>query len=124
MKSLFRILLFGLAVWAAPFAIGMAVFAWVPPETALFDTLMSIAMTFAATLFGYLYFKRAEPGLRTGILIGAVWAAFCVALDAPLFLFGMQEMRMSVAEYAADIGLAYLMLPIIAGGLAHAMRRG
>lgn len=123
MKNPVRTLLFGLAVWAVPFAVGMAVFAWVPPEAALFDTLMSVTMSLAATIFAYLYFKRAEPDLQAGALVGALWAVLCVALDAPLFLFGMQEMRMSVADYTADIGLNYLMIPIIAGGVAHAMKR-
>ena len=80
MKSVLRAFLFGLAVWALPFAIGMAIFPWVPPETALFDTLMSIVMSFAATVGAYLYFKRAQPSLNAGLAAGGVWAVICAAL--------------------------------------------
>jgi hypothetical protein len=123
MKAGVRALLFGLAVWAVPFAAGMAIFPWVPPETALFDTLMAVAMSLSATIFAVLHFRRAAASLAAGLGVGAFWAVLAVALDAPFFFFGLPEMRMSVADYAADIGLAYLMIPIIAAGVAHASRR-
>jgi hypothetical protein len=34
---------------------GYAIFPIVPPETALFDTLMPVAMAFLASLYGYLH---------------------------------------------------------------------
>ena len=44
MRKTLRILLLGIAVWAVPFALGMALMQVVDVESALFDTLMSVTM--------------------------------------------------------------------------------
>lgn len=124
MRRLVRIVLLGIAVWALPFLLGMAIFPVVPPETALFDTLMSVAMAFSATLFGYIHLSRcAAPTLDEGLFAGSIWMAMSLALDLPFFVFGPEQMRMAPAEYLADIGITYAMIPIIAGGLGHAFSR-
>jgi NO-binding membrane sensor protein with MHYT domain len=124
MRKFVRIILLGLAVWALPFALGMAIFPIVPPETALFDTLMCVAMAFAATLFATVHLSRcAQPSLDEGLLAGAIWMAMAIALDVPLFIFGPDQMRMAPADYMADIGFTYAMIPIIAAGIGRALRR-
>lgn len=124
MRKFVRILLLGIAVWALPFVLGMAIFPVVPPETALFDTLMSVAMAFSATLFGTIHLSRcAQPNLDEGLLAGAIWMAMSIGLDLPFFFFGPEQMRMAPADYFADIGLTYAMIPIIAGGIGHALRK-
>lgn len=73
MRKAVRILLLGIAVWAVPFAIGMALFPVVDPASALFDTLMSVAMALSATLFSYVHLSRCEkPTLDEGLLAGTV----------------------------------------------------
>jgi NO-binding membrane sensor protein with MHYT domain len=124
MRKFVRIVLLGLAVWALPFVLGMAIFPVVPPETALFDTLMCVAMAFSATLFAYVHLSRCvRPNLDEGLLAGAIWMAMSIALDVPFFVFGPEQMRMTPADYMADIGFTYVMIPIIAAGIGHALRR-
>jgi hypothetical protein len=102
----------------------MAIFPVVPPETALFDTSMSVAMAFSASLFGYLHLSRsANPSLDQGLLAGTIWMLISLALDAPFFIFGPEQMRMSPDAYMADIGFTYLMIPIIAGVIGSAIRK-
>jgi hypothetical protein len=120
--SVVRYLLFGVGIWAIPFVIGMAIFPLADPATALFDTIMSIAMSGAAGWLSWLYLKgRDGNGFAAGATAGLGWAAIAVALDAPLFLFG--PFLMPPADYFADIGLAYLMIPLIAGFVGLALRR-
>ena len=119
-----RVLLFGVAVWALPFVSGMAIFPIVPPETALFDTLMSVAMAFAASLFGYLHLRRSTtPSLDEGLFAGTIWMLLSLTLDVPFFIFGPEQMRMDPGDYMADIGFTYAMIPIIVGAIGHALRR-
>ncbi len=119
-----RLLLFGVAVWALPFVGGMAIFPIVPPETALFDTLMSVAMAFSASLFGYRYLRgSATPGLDEGLFAGTIWMLMSLALDVPFFIFGPEQMRMSPDAYMADIGFTYVMIPIITGTIGLALRK-
>ncbi len=107
-----------------PFAGGVAIFPIVPPETALFDTLMSVAMAFSASLFGYLHLRRsAAPSLDEGLFAGTIWMLMALALDIPFFIFGPEQMRMTPGDYMADIGFTYVMIPIITGTIGLALRR-
>ncbi|MEQ1754535.1 MAG: hypothetical protein ABL973_10430 [Micropepsaceae bacterium] len=124
MVKVLRLILLGFAVWVIPFGIGMAIFPVVPPESALFDTLMSVSMAFSATLFSIFHFSQCDsPKLDEGLLTGTVWMLMSLALDTPLFIFGPEMMRMTPSAYLADIGFTYFMIPIIAAGIAHSMRR-
>jgi len=123
MRKAVRVLLLGMAVWALPFALGMALFPVLDPSTALFDTLMSVAMAFSATL-AYIHLSRsAAPTLDEGLFAGTVWMVISLALDAPFFIFGPVEMRMPPDAYMADIGFTYVMIPIIAAGIGRALAR-
>ena len=44
-----------------------------------------------------------------------------LALDVPLVIFGPVQMRMTPDAYSADIGFTYVMIPIIAAGIGHAL---
>ena len=122
MKGAVRFLLFGIGVWLIPFVIGMIIFPVAPPDSALFDTLMSVAMSVSAGGMSYAYLRRLDrPNLPAGIAVGLGWAVLAVALDAPLFLFG--PFLMPAAAYFADIGLSYLMIPAIAGCIGLALDR-
>ena len=44
--------------------------------------------------------------------------AICIGLDLLMFMWG--PMKMSFIDYMKDIGLTYLMLPIIAAGVGLA----
>jgi hypothetical protein len=124
MGNFLRLVLFGVAVWAVPFGIGIALFPFIDPSTALFDTLMSLALALSATAFAYLQLRTsAAPTLDQGLFVGTIWMVMALALDAPFFIFGPEQMRMAPADYMADIGFAYAMIPIIAAGIGHALRR-
>jgi NO-binding membrane sensor protein with MHYT domain len=119
-----RLIMFGVAVWAVPFVAGMAVFPIIPPETALFDTLMSVAMAFSASMFGYLHLSRgASPSLDKGLFAGTIWMLMSLTLDVPFFTFGPEQMRMAPSAYMADIGFTYIMIPIIVGTIGLALAR-
>jgi len=122
--SVLRLILFGVAVWALPFVMSVAIFPIVPPATALFDTLMAVALAVAASLFGYLHLSRGpSPSLDHGLFIGTIWMLMSLALDVPFFILGPEQMRMSPDAYMADIGFTYLMIPIIVGTIGAALRR-
>ncbi|MGH7675163.1 MAG: hypothetical protein ACREMV_07810 [Gemmatimonadales bacterium] len=60
--------------------------------------------------------------VREGLRLGLLWLAINVAIDAPLMLFG-GPMHMTVGQYAADIAVTYLMMPVITTGIAVAGAR-
>jgi hypothetical protein len=80
---------------------------------------MPVVVTVATVVCGVLYLRKVRSDyLREGILLGALWFAISVIIDLPLMLSGPIEM--SLAEYAADIGLTYLIIPTVTVGIACA----
>jgi hypothetical protein len=123
-KTAVRYLLFGAGTWLIPFAIGMLLFPVVDPSTALFDSLMSVALGASAGWLSWLYLKGREGnGFAAGAAAGLGWAAMAVALDVPFFLMPDAMAAMPAGDYFADVGLTYAMIPIISGFIGLSLRR-
>lgn len=120
MKQFLKTALFGVGVWAVPFAFGMLVFPLQKSAPALFDTLMSIGLTFAATMFGILYLRK-RPAVRgqAALVVSLVWMIICLLIDFPILVLGI---GMDLKSYMADIGVGYLIVPIVVVGLAYISR--
>ena len=120
MKSWGRVLGLGLVVWVAPFVVAFLAFPFRESARPLFESIMAVAVTATAVLFGLSYLKRLDGGfVREGLLLGLIWFAMCVLIDAPLMLFS-GPMKMSFGTYMADIGLSYVIVPVVTWGLAVA----
>jgi hypothetical protein len=88
----------------------------------LFESLIPGALAALTLWFLYLYFKGV-PGdfAKAGLVAGIVWLAMNVLLDQLLFSWG--PMQMSFDRYMYDIGLTYLMIPVITAGAGFLMDR-
>ena len=81
---------------------------------------MSLTVCAAGASIGLLLMKKQTEHTRNNaILIGFKWAAICIIIDLPIFMFGLD---MGIHHYMSDIGMTYLMLPIILWALARASR--
>ena len=120
MKQWGKAIGFGALVWLVPFAIAFVIFPLRNSARPVFESLMSVAVTGAAVLFGLLYLQNVKSGfVREGVLLGVLWFLICVLIDAPLMLIG-GPMLMSFGEYMGDIGLTYVGIPVITIGLGIA----
>ena len=54
--------------------------------------------------------------------IGIIWMAISIVIDLPLML--APPVNMTLGAYAADVGLTYVMIPVIVVGVAWAGRLG
>ncbi len=110
-----QVALWGLLVWVVPFVVAMFAFPLRATERPLFESMMAVALAVATVLSAGLYFRNAGIGsLKEGVLLGLVWMGMSIAIDLPLFMQG--PMRMSPADYAKDIAVTYLMIPVITAG--------
>ena len=118
MQSLKRAFAYGFLVWLMTLLVSMALFPLKRSWPVLFDSIMPVALALCAVIFANRYFQRcAASSLREGVWLGAIWVVMNWLLDWPLFSNG--PMKMSMVNYIADIGLTYLMLPIITVGIAY-----
>lgn len=122
MNKNLKLILFGFWIWLIPFAIAFFIFFLQDSNPALFDTVMSIALAGAAVYFSVRYLKALEGNyLNAGILAGIVWMIVNIVIDLPFFMFGILS-KMSLSAYLSDIGLGYLVIPVIAAGCGWALQ--
>jgi len=115
MKKYLKTVLFGFLVWLIPFAVSFVIFPLKSSNRPLFESIMPVVMTLCVVLFAVLYFRKIEAGfVKVGIVIGVIWLAVNLILDLMLFMEG--PMKMSLAQYMADIGVVYLIIPTITIG--------
>jgi len=78
-------------------------------------------------LFGFFvwlipFVRKLEAGfLKEGVLLGLVWFIIGIVLDLLLFMEG--PMKMSFADYMMDIGLTYLIIPIVSFGFGYLLEQ-
>ncbi|MBI2823957.1 MAG: hypothetical protein HYX69_04610 [Planctomycetia bacterium] len=123
MRTVARELGLAVAAWLAPFAASIFLFPLKQSSPPLFDSLMGVLLAGSTVLLGCAYLRRtAGRFVVCGARIGLIWMAANWVLDAPMFSAG--PMAMGLGQYVADIGLAYLMIPVITIGLGVAAQRG
>lgn len=119
MSRYLKILAFGFLTWLIPFIVSFAVFPLRASQRAFFETIMAVAVTAVAVFFSVLYLRRASaPFLREGVLIGCAWFIINLLIDLPLFMLD-SPMQMAFADYMMDIGLTYLIYPVVSVGCGY-----
>lgn len=124
MVSWRKAVLFGFLIWVAAFAVAFAIFPIRESSRPLFESIMPVVLSAATVFFAHRYFRQVHRGfLREGLLLGLVWLGINVVIDLPLML-GPGPMQMTPAEYAGDIGLTYVLIPIITAGMGLVRAQG
>lgn len=119
MTSWRRALLFGFLVWLVPFVVALVAYPLKESWRSLFESIMPVTLTLVVVPCAVVYLRRVRSGLlKEGILLGVLWMAMSVMIDLPLML--NPPMNYTLIESAADIGLTYVMMPIITIGIAAA----
>jgi hypothetical protein len=118
-----RLVVYGLLVWAIPFAVAFAAFALRDNWRSLFESIMAVTLAATVTVLALDYLRRMDAGhVASGLIAGLVWMPISVVIDLPLML--PAPIAMPFGEYLADIGLTYVMIPVITTGIGAAMARG
>jgi hypothetical protein len=116
MRSCKRIIGYSLLIWAIPFIAALLIFPLRESERALFESIMPVVLTLAVVFSVIKYLRATDVECCTEGLIFGLWAfVICIALDLLLFMWG--PMKMSLIDYVKDIGITYLMIPVIAWGI-------
>jgi hypothetical protein len=119
MKAVFtlRTTLLGLASWAIPFAVSFLFFdrnGELTIARELFKSIMVVVGGASGAALLVTAFRKVVPSLALGVALGFYWFAINIALDLATLV---ALMHMNAGLYVIDIGLRYLMLPIMAGAM-------
>jgi hypothetical protein len=105
-------------MWLIPFVVAVLAFPFRSSLRPLFESIMAVAVTLAAVVLANLYFRKVEASyLKEGVFLGLVWLLISLGIDLPLVAEG--PMKMTLADYMADIGLTYLIIPTVTIGFGH-----
>jgi len=122
MTSWRRALLLGLLVWLVPFLVAFAAFPLKSKNYPLFESIMPVALAAIVVRCALWYFRKVDRvTAREGLLLGGLWMLMSIVIDLPLML--SPPMNYTVAQYFVDVGLTYLLMPLITTGIAQAASR-
>lgn len=122
MKSIKKMLLYGFLIWLIPFVTAFSIYSIHESNRILFESIMPVVITICVVSFAYLYFKNVDKSFfKEGLLIGIIWFTICIAIDLPMFMQG--PMKMTFSNYIMDIGLTYLIIPIIIFGFGYLLEK-
>ena len=122
MRNAAREIGFAFLAWLVPFAASVCIFPLKRSHPPLFDSLMGVALAGSTAALCCAYLRRETDRLvHWAARVGMLWVAANWLLDGLMFCAG--PMHMSLAQYATDIGAAYLMVPVITLGIGAAAAR-
>lgn len=119
MNKNLKIILYGFLVWLVPFIVSFFIYPLKTAGNPLFESIMPLVITLMVVTLSYQYLKTLKTDLiREGIIIGIVWFVINIAIDMVLFL-PASPMHMSLTSYMGDIGVTYIMIPMITIGMGY-----
>ena len=122
MKSVGRVILFGFLVWLVPFLVAIAIYPLHEPYRPLFESVMAVVVAGVTVLFAGLYLARLETRfIAEATTLGIIWFVIAVGIDLLMFMWG--PMKTSFADYMMDIGITYVMIPVITVGFGWVLRK-
>ncbi len=112
LQSMKMAVLFGFLIWLIPFIVGFI--ASPVYGTPAFDTILTLLMVGEGLVFATLYFCNIERITRCeGVRLGALWFVISVIIDLAFYMPAASLRHMSFGAYMLDIGLMYLVFPMI-----------
>ena len=118
-----RTVALGLASWLLPFLVSFLFIdragqSLIPQP--LFKSIMVVVGGGVGTALLAIAFRQVTPTLRSGLALGLLWLCINLALDIVVLV---PMMKVSVTTYVQDVGLRYLLIPIIAAGIGLVAER-
>jgi len=112
-----KVAAYGLLSWLIPFIASFLFFGKSGQTMLPIGLIKSTMIVIGASLGGFLLFrlfKESPPSLGSGIAVGSLWFLMNILLDLSILV---PMTRISLGEYFSEIGLRYLVIPIMAGAM-------
>jgi hypothetical protein len=118
MKNYLKMCLFGFLLWLIPFVVSVLIFPLRVSQRHLFESIMPVVIVICTVFFSIIYLSRQKSDFqKAGAVIGLAWLSISIILDLLFFLEG--PMKMSLLDYFMDIGVTYLVIPVVTFGFGY-----
>lgn len=122
MRSIKTAIFYGFLVWLIPFVVAIFIFPIRQADRALFESIMPVVLTLSIVVFSVKYFRVVNGNYLTeAVRLGLVWLVISLGIDLLLFMQG--PMKMTPLDYFKDIGLIYLIIPVVTIGFGYLKAR-
>ena len=119
-----RTALLGFLTWFIPLAVSFAFIdrngQFLIPQP-LFKSLMVVVGGGVGVWMLVLVFRRIAPSFQSGLWLGLFWLALNLGLDLAVLV---PMVKMTVPGWFQDIGLRYLLLPMVSVGMGVVGAKG
>ena len=124
MNKYLKICLFGFLIWLIPFIVSFLIFGLHEDHRSLFESIMAVAVTLSVVIFSIIYFKTVGKGyIKEGVIIGMIWLIINLIIDLIIMVLLESPMQMSIDDYMMDIGLTYMVIPVITIGFGMILEK-
>lgn len=109
--------LLGLASWAIPFVAAFAFYSRngeLAIDLIFFKSIMIVVGALVGMWLLTLAYRRVTPNFLHGVMLGLFWVVINWAFDLAVLVGAM---GMNPKEWLLTIGIRYLIIPIMAGGM-------
>ena len=114
MNKHIRNILYGFLAWLIPFVASFFFYSkegGLTIDIFLFKSIMIVVGSISAAILLVSYFKKINTSyLKEGIIVGLTWFGINILLD---LLVLIPISGMSVADYFTQIGLRYIVMPVM-----------
>mgnify|MGYP001078326439 CR=1 FL=1 len=109
---------YGLLTWLIPFIVSVPIYSGI--DVFLFKSIMIVVGSAVGAALLVLWFREMhENYLKEGITVGIIWLIINWALDIAILL---PLSGSTVSVWFMEIGLRYLVIPIMTMALGYALR--
>lgn len=118
-----KVLLLGIVSWVVPFVASFLFFGpggELAVPLPLFKSLMIVIFGGLGALLLVFAFRHVSPTLANGAALGGLWLLMNLALDLAILV---PMVRMELGSYVQDIGLRYLLMPIMGAAIGTVAQR-
>lgn len=122
LRRYFKLLFLGFLVWLIPFLVAFVIFSLRTNARPFFETIMAVVVALVGVVFTAIGFRGVQSSfVKAGVELGLVFFAVSVLIDLPMFSYG--PMATDLASYMMDVGLTYLIYPIITIGVGYMLAK-
>jgi hypothetical protein len=122
MNKYLKIVGLGVLIWLIPFIVSFFIYPLKEEYNPLFESIMPIVISICVVVFAIIYYKKIDVNyIKEGALIGFIWLGISIIIDLIMFLPD-SAMQMTFTDYLMDIGVTYLIIPVITIGLGYSYK--